>query len=243
MDENSAGNQELGDVGGVLAVEELQSSDIGGENSYTASATTTTAAAADGTPGGEYVEGEGYYDVNADQQAYYEHGNEGGDYNYPDGEEGFDAEGNSVGMYSSSQQDQEGYEDGDNFDEASLAASTASSKHNALEGYTFVERKKAITWNPDVSYKKKLDQIRTQMTPAEIYRHRLDTIGRLARALLRLESLWTKDFDRWVSNYEISYTVNIFFLYILCIVIHRIMLRPGSRRSGAVSRTAGTSRL
>jgi hypothetical protein len=122
---------------------------------------------------------DGYHDYVSDDENF-NYGSIGGD--------------GSVSSYS---HQGHGVED-ENFDEASLATSMASSKRLALQGYTFVEKKKAITWNPDVSYKKTLNEIKSQMTPAEIYRDRLETVGRLARTLNRLETAWAKDFDRWV---------------------------------------------
>jgi hypothetical protein len=59
---------------------------------------------------------------------------------------------------------------------------------------------KAATWNPDIHYAKTLEEIKNQKTPAELYRHKLDTIGRHARNMQRLEWRWSQNLPLWVST-------------------------------------------
>ena len=63
----------------------------------------------------------------------------------------------------------------------------------------YVYKPKEKLWSPDVDYAKKLAEIQAQRTPAELYRHKLDTIGRHARDMQRLEWRWSRDLDLWVS--------------------------------------------
>lgn len=172
----------------------MEHQSVGGEGSEASGSVFAQGEMLDAGENGYNEAPEGYYG----HEGNHDYVSEEGNYNYDGKEQSAGGEGS---MYSSSHQG-EGFED-ENFDEVSLATSTASSKRRALEGYTFVEKKKAITWNPDVSYKKTLSEIRSQMTPAEIYRDRLETVGRLARSLRRLETSWAKDFDRWVRRFDI----------------------------------------
>ena len=52
-------------------------------------------------------------------------------------------------------------------------------------------------WAPSIKYSYNLWDIRNQMTPAESYRHRLATSGKMIRVLQRLEWRWQKSFQLW----------------------------------------------
>jgi hypothetical protein len=65
---------------------------------------------------------------------------------------------------------------------------------NRLEGKY---HKNLDVWAPSVHYKKSLQEIREQRTPAEEYKYQLQTAGKLQRTLQRLEWRWEKDLERW----------------------------------------------
>lgn len=50
-------------------------------------------------------------------------------------------------------------------------------------------------WRPSVSYKHSLQDIKTQLTPSEFFRHRLKTAGKEIRAIQRLETRWNRNFE------------------------------------------------
>jgi hypothetical protein len=52
-------------------------------------------------------------------------------------------------------------------------------------------------WKPSLSYKHSLEDIRSQMTPSEHYRHRLVTSGKEIRMIQRLEFRWNRDINKW----------------------------------------------
>jgi hypothetical protein len=52
---------------------------------------------------------------------------------------------------------------------------------------------------PSISYKYSLEQIQSQLTPAEAYRDRLVNSDKLARTLLRLEWRWEKKLALWTA--------------------------------------------
>lgn len=54
-------------------------------------------------------------------------------------------------------------------------------------------------WHPNDSYKLTLKQIREQLTPAGIYRHKLATTGREERKLRRLEWRWQRRIVKWTK--------------------------------------------
>ena len=64
---------------------------------------------------------------------------------------------------------------------------------NRLEDYLF----KKGQWAPSQSYEHRLWDVTNQMTPAEAYRHRLATDGKLIRILQRLEWRWQKAYELW----------------------------------------------
>ena len=64
---------------------------------------------------------------------------------------------------------------------------------NRLEDYLF----KKGQWAPSQSYEHRLWDVTNQMTPAEAYRHRLATDGKLIRILQRLEWRWQKEYELW----------------------------------------------
>lgn len=66
---------------------------------------------------------------------------------------------------------------------------------NRLEDYLF----KKGQWAPSQSYEHRLWDVTNQMTPAEAYRHRLATDGKLIRILQRLEWRWQKAYELWLK--------------------------------------------
>lgn len=76
---------------------------------------------------------------------------------------------------------------------------------------------KAKVWSPNIYYGQTLEEIKQQRTPAEIYRHKLDTVGRHARDMMRLEVRWSHNLPLWVSLttkiYCIYCFLNRFFVY------------------------------
>jgi hypothetical protein len=63
----------------------------------------------------------------------------------------------------------------------------------------YVYKPKEVVWTPDLDYAKTLPQIQAQRTPAEAYRHKLETVGRHARDMQRLEWRWARNVKLWVS--------------------------------------------
>lgn len=55
-------------------------------------------------------------------------------------------------------------------------------------------------WRPSTNYRYELRDISEQFTPAENYRHKLQTLGREQRDLQRLEWKWSRNFDLWSKN-------------------------------------------
>eukprot|EP01031_Cornospumella_fuschlensis_P035091 gene35091-42501_t len=53
-------------------------------------------------------------------------------------------------------------------------------------------------WRPSHSYKQKLSDIQLQLTPAETFRHRLATSGKLIRLIQRLELRINRNIDRFI---------------------------------------------
>ena len=66
---------------------------------------------------------------------------------------------------------------------------------NRLEDFLFDRGQ----WAPSQSYAHTLWDVTNQMTPAEAYRHRLATDGKMIRILQRLEWRWQKAFELWVK--------------------------------------------
>lgn len=58
----------------------------------------------------------------------------------------------------------------------------------------------ADVWKPSVSYKYMLKEIADQMTPAEAYRHKLQSTGKELRVLQRVEWRWSRALDLWVRS-------------------------------------------
>lgn len=54
-------------------------------------------------------------------------------------------------------------------------------------------------WMPSISYKYSLEQIQSQMTPAEAYRDKLVNSDKVARMLIRLEWRWEKKLALWTA--------------------------------------------
>lgn len=54
-------------------------------------------------------------------------------------------------------------------------------------------------WHPNDSYKLTLQEIREQLTPAGIYRHKLATTGKAERVLRRLEWRWERRLQKWTK--------------------------------------------
>lgn len=52
-------------------------------------------------------------------------------------------------------------------------------------------------WEPNISYKLKIQDVEAQPTPAEAYRHKLATTGKEMRVLQRLEWRWEKRLEKW----------------------------------------------
>jgi hypothetical protein len=52
-------------------------------------------------------------------------------------------------------------------------------------------------WVPDNSYKKSIKEIGSQLTPGEIYRHKLATTAKEERKLRRLEWRWERRLAKW----------------------------------------------
>lgn len=50
-------------------------------------------------------------------------------------------------------------------------------------------------WAPSIFYKNSVEGIRDQMTPAQAYRHKLQTTGKEERILRRLEWRWERDYE------------------------------------------------
>lgn len=61
------------------------------------------------------------------------------------------------------------------------------------------ELKEKGNWKPEVHYKLSLNEIKNQFTPAEEYRYKLATSGKIERALRKLEKLWNLNFDGWTN--------------------------------------------
>lgn len=55
----------------------------------------------------------------------------------------------------------------------------------------------ADVWTPSITYKVPLQEIKLQFTPAEAYRYKLQTSGKLIRKLDRIRATWERDFERW----------------------------------------------
>lgn len=54
-------------------------------------------------------------------------------------------------------------------------------------------------WRPSANYRYELRDISEQFTPAESYKHVLQTLGKEQRDLQRLEWKWMKNFELWSS--------------------------------------------
>jgi hypothetical protein len=52
-------------------------------------------------------------------------------------------------------------------------------------------------WKPSVSYKVKLSEVKSQFTPAEYFRYRLQTSGKYIRMIQRLEARWKRNYQVW----------------------------------------------
>lgn len=63
----------------------------------------------------------------------------------------------------------------------------------------YVYKPKEKVWSPDIDYSKSLEAIQAQKTPAALYRHKLETVGRHARDMQRLEWRWSHDIALWVG--------------------------------------------
>ena len=61
-----------------------------------------------------------------------------------------------------------------------------------LEGEYY---KNQAVWAPSIFYQNSIEAIRDQMTPAQAYRHKLQTTGKEQRILRRLEWRWERDYE------------------------------------------------
>jgi hypothetical protein len=68
-----------------------------------------------------------------------------------------------------------------------------------VEKAKYVYKPKEILWTPSVSYAKTLSLIQAQRTPSELYRHKLETVGRHARDMQRLEWRWSHNVALWTN--------------------------------------------
>lgn len=64
----------------------------------------------------------------------------------------------------------------------------------------YAYKPKEVVWTPDVDYAKTLSMIQSQRTPAELYRQKLETVGRRARDMQRLEWRWGRDISLWIKS-------------------------------------------
>lgn len=55
-------------------------------------------------------------------------------------------------------------------------------------------------WTPSTTYKVPLDEIKIQLTPAQAYKLKLQTTGKITRLLQRLEWKWEKNYELWTST-------------------------------------------
>lgn len=55
-------------------------------------------------------------------------------------------------------------------------------------------------WKPEVNYKLSITDVKNQRTPAEEYRHKLVTSGKVERLLRKLEQTWVLNISLWNSS-------------------------------------------
>jgi tetratricopeptide (TPR) repeat protein len=56
---------------------------------------------------------------------------------------------------------------------------------------------KEDVWKPSISYKVKLSEVKSQFTPAEYFKYRLQTSGKYIRMIQRLEARWKRNYTVW----------------------------------------------